>query len=149
MMIGKDFQSVDGYRENPLTPALSHKGSGRVGSAGCNPPRLESPTIFRSVTMRKLTMFCIGMFAIMSFVATAARAELKVGDSAPDFELKCSDGNLHHLSDYKDKQAVVVAWFPKAFTGGCTAECKSMKENGDAIRKFDVVYFTASVDPTE
>jgi peroxiredoxin Q/BCP len=43
----------------------------------------------------------------------------------------------------------VVAWFPKAFTGGCTAECKSLRENGQDIRKFDVAYFAASVDPVE
>ena len=43
--------------------------------------------------------------------------ELKVGDEAPAFELPGSDGKVHKLSDYKGK-AVVVAWFPKAFTGG-------------------------------
>lgn len=45
-------------------------------------------------------------------------AELKVGDAAPDFALKGSDGKTYKLSDYKGKQAVVIAWFPKAFTGG-------------------------------
>lgn len=45
-------------------------------------------------------------------------AELKVGDNAPDFELKGSDGKTYKLSDFKEKQAVVVAWYPKAFTGG-------------------------------
>lgn len=43
--------------------------------------------------------------------------ELKVGDTAPAFELQGSDGKVHRLSDYKGK-AVVLAWFPKAFTGG-------------------------------
>ena len=44
-------------------------------------------------------------------------AELKVGDAAPDFALQGSDGKIHKLSDYKGK-TVVLAWFPKAFTGG-------------------------------
>lgn len=44
-------------------------------------------------------------------------AELKVGDIAPAFELAGSDGRTHSLADYKGK-TVVVAWFPKAFTGG-------------------------------
>ena len=44
-------------------------------------------------------------------------ADLKVGDMAPDFSLQGSDGNVHKLSDYKGK-TVVLAWFPKAFTGG-------------------------------
>jgi peroxiredoxin Q/BCP len=79
----------------------------------------------------------------------AAAADLKVGDAAPDFKLQASDGKTYALADFKGKQAVVVAWFPKAFTGGCTAQCKSMKEDGAAIRAFDVAYFTASVDPVE
>jgi peroxiredoxin Q/BCP len=42
---------------------------------------------------------------------------LKVGDKAPEFSLPGSDGKIHKLSDYKGK-TVVLAWFPKAFTGG-------------------------------
>ncbi len=42
---------------------------------------------------------------------------LKVGDVAPAFALQGSDGKVHRLSDYKGK-TVVLAWFPKAFTGG-------------------------------
>ncbi len=44
-------------------------------------------------------------------------ADLKVGDPAPAFELPGSDGKTHKLSDYKGR-TVVLAWFPKAFTGG-------------------------------
>ena len=49
----------------------------------------------------------------------AARPEptLKAGDTAPAFALQGSDGKVHRLSDYKGK-TVVLAWFPKAFTGG-------------------------------
>ena len=43
--------------------------------------------------------------------------ELKEGDTAPDFTLPGTDGKTHKLSDYKGK-AVVLAWFPAAFTGG-------------------------------
>ena len=43
--------------------------------------------------------------------------ELKPGDAAPGFTLPGSDGKTHQLSDYAGK-VVVVAWFPKAFTGG-------------------------------
>jgi len=76
-------------------------------------------------------------------------AELKVGDVAPDFSLPASDGKTYKLSDFKGKKAVVVAWFPKAYTSGCTIECKSLAENGDKIRKFNVAYFMASVDAVE
>ena len=46
-----------------------------------------------------------------------ARWELKVGDKAPDFTLQGSDGKMHSLAELKG-QTVVLAWFPKAFTGG-------------------------------
>jgi len=75
--------------------------------------------------------------------------ELKVGDPAPDFSLPAGDGKTYKLSDFKGKQAVVVAWFPKAFTSGCTIECKSLAEHGDMIKKYNVKYFMASVDPIE
>ena len=71
--------------------------------------------------------------------------DLKPGDKAPDFSLQGTDGKTYKLSDLAGK-TVVVAWFPKAFTGGCTKECKSLKESGEAIRAFDVTYFAASVD---
>jgi hypothetical protein len=44
-------------------------------------------------------------------------ADLKVGDPAPAFSLPGSDGKTHSLSEYKGR-TVVLAWFPKAFTGG-------------------------------
>jgi cytochrome oxidase Cu insertion factor (SCO1/SenC/PrrC family) len=43
--------------------------------------------------------------------------ELKVGDPAPPFSLPGSDGKTHTLAEYRGK-TVVLAWFPKAFTGG-------------------------------
>jgi len=44
--------------------------------------------------------------------------ELKPGDNAPDFTLPGSDGQSYRLSEFKGRRAVVIAWFPKAFTGG-------------------------------
>jgi peroxiredoxin Q/BCP len=76
----------------------------------------------------------------------AAAQELNPGDQAPDFTLPGSDGKTYRLADFRGQRTVVVAWFPRAFTGGCTAECKSMKETGPSIRQFDVAYFAASVD---
>jgi peroxiredoxin Q/BCP len=49
--------------------------------------------------------------------AAAAADPLAVGDPAPDFALPGSDGKVHRLSDYRGNH-VVLAWFPKAFTGG-------------------------------
>jgi peroxiredoxin Q/BCP len=95
-------------------------------------------------------LFTVGLLAVLTggIVAQEA-AELKVGDVAPDFSLPGTDGKVHKLADYRGKEAVVIAWFPKAFTQGCTIECKSLAENGAKIQKFDVAYFMASVDPIE
>jgi peroxiredoxin Q/BCP len=85
--------------------------------------------------------------ALAALLITNVAAEpLKVGDKAPDFTLKGTDGKTHKLSDYKGKQAVVLAWYPKALTGGCTKECQSLKASGEELRKYDVAYFAASVD---
>ena len=80
---------------------------------------------------------------------TAAAEELKVGDVAPDFSLPGSDGKTYTLSDYRGRQAVVLAWFPRTFTPGCTTECRLMAQHGAKLKDFDVAYFTASVDKPE
>lgn len=78
----------------------------------------------------------------------APAVDLKVGDAAPAFSLPGTDGKTHTLSQYKGK-TVVLAWYPAAFTSGCTAECKSFAENGPVLRQFDIAYFMASVDPPD
>ena len=95
--------------------------------------------------MKALTILCLSLFLTVAAYA----AELKVGDPAPDFELQASDGNTYKLADFRGKQAVVIAWFPRAYTSGCTIECKSLAENGHLLREYDVTYFMASVAPLE
>lgn len=95
-------------------------------------------------------MKILALLCCLTFTAVGAQAaDLKVGDPAPDFTLRASDGKTYTLSEFRGKQAVVIAWFPKAYTSGCTVECKSLAENGHLIRKYDVSYFMASVDPLE
>ena len=85
--------------------------------------------------LKLLTFSAIAGFGIAAFAAAASAqggqppagqppaappqfsADLKVGDQAPAFSLPGSDGKTHKLPDYKGK-TVVLAWFPKAFTGG-------------------------------
>jgi len=65
-------------------------------------------------------LLAIGTASGISLYAAggAMAAELSIGDAAPDFELEGTDGSKHRLRDFVGKQAVVVAWFPKAFTPG-------------------------------
>jgi len=91
----------------------------------------------------------LGLGMVLNGGAARAAEELKVGDKAPDFSLKASDGKTYSLADFKGKKGVVIAWFPKAFTGGCTAECKSFKELSSSLKDMDVAYFTASTDKVD
>ena len=65
-------------------------------------------------------LMVMGLFTWLTNGAAPAKAAdgLKVGDAAPDFSLQGSDGKTYKLSNFKGKQAIVLAWFPKAFTGG-------------------------------
>ena len=97
-----------------------------------------------------LTCFVVAVATCLSIPSFSISADVpKVGDTAPDFEMQGSDGKTYKAKDFVGKKAVIIAWFPRAFTGGCTKECKSMKESGDMLKKFDVAYFTASTDPVE
>jgi peroxiredoxin Q/BCP len=98
--------------------------------------------------MSKLLLVSVLAVALSGALTAQAPVELKVGDVAPDFALPGTDGKVHKLSDYRGK-TVVVAWYPKASTAGCTIECKSLRDSQAAIGQYDVVYFMASVDTPE
>jgi peroxiredoxin len=74
----------------------------------------------RAFQVLSLCLVGVGTLAV---VATAqlpsapGQPELKVGDQAPDFTLQATDGKTYSLAKLKGK-AVVLAWFPKAFTAG-------------------------------
>lgn len=74
--------------------------------------------------MRVKSLVGLGLAAALGVLSgSAGRAQapavgLEVGDVAPAFSLPGSDGKTHSLADSKGKKAVVLAWFPKAFTGG-------------------------------
>ncbi len=70
-------------------------------------------TIFASVAA-----IAAGAWTIVTDRDAGSTIELKPGDLAPEFALPGSDGRTYRLSDFAGREAVVVAWFPKAFTGG-------------------------------
>ena len=89
------------------------------------------------------------MLCIFLLFWGAHSSGLEVGDLAPDFRLEASDGKTYQLSKIVKEQVVVIAWYPRAFTSGCTLECKSLAENGYLLKNMQVAYFMASVDPLE
>ena len=57
------------------------------------------------------------MVAAFGIASATYAQDLGPGDPAPPFALPGTDGMMHHLADYQGR-TVVLAWFPKAFTGG-------------------------------
>ena len=74
----------------------------------------EKPTT-RS-TMSTMLRALITMLLLTSPLLLQAAPD--VGDEAPGFALSASDGRQYSLSDFRDQKGVVIAFFPKAFTGG-------------------------------
>jgi peroxiredoxin Q/BCP len=73
--------------------------------------------------MYKRLLMSLALVAVLNVVALAqqtppAKTHLKVGDPAPDFTLRATDGKSYKLSDFKGKKNVVLAIYVLAFTGG-------------------------------
>ena len=75
---------------------------------------------------------------------------LRVGDPAPDFTLPgVRRRGEYTLSNFLGRRNVVIAWFLKAFTGGCTVECRSLGAQRSPLDRPNVQFFAASVDSVE
>jgi peroxiredoxin Q/BCP len=70
---------------------------------------------------------------------------LKVGDSAPDFSVNDQSGNPVKLSEFKGKK-VVLYFYPKDNTPGCTAEACNLRDNYEALQKAGYVVLGVSTD---
>ena len=79
------------------------------------------------MSMKKLFSLMVAVFLTGDAFTSVAQAEVSVGDLMPDFQLVGSDGKTYSSKMMMGETAYVIAWFPKAFTGGCTKECKSMR----------------------
>lgn len=73
---------------------------------------------------------------------------LKVGDMAPDFTLPSTAGDKVTLSSYRGKKNVVLAFFPAAFTGGCTKEMQAYQLNLEKFSGSDTIVYGLSTDFT-
>ena len=70
---------------------------------------------------------------------------LKIGDKAPNFSANDQDGNLHTLENYKGKK-LVVFFYPKANTPGCTAEACDLRDNFERFQASNYALLGVSAD---
>lgn len=73
---------------------------------------------------------------------------LKVGDQAPDFTLKSDDGATVSLKDFRGK-VVVLYFYPKDFTAGCTKEACAFRDEFSEFKKRDIAIIGISYDKPE
>ena len=73
---------------------------------------------------------------------------LKAGDPAPHFEGYDQNGNLVSMDDFKD-QKLVLYFYPKAMTPGCTVQACSLRDSAAELRELDVVVLAVSPDPVK
>ena len=66
----------------------------------------------------RLTRIMLSALVAVMALGSQLAAALEVGDKAPDFSLQASDGKTYSLSEFSGDKPVVIAFFPKAFTGG-------------------------------
>jgi peroxiredoxin Q/BCP len=75
------------------------------------------------------------------------RGRVRVGDLAPDFALPTGDGRTVRLSDYRGKQNVVLYFYPKDNTPGCTAEACAFRDAYEVFKEAGAEVIGVSSDP--
>ena len=73
----------------------------------------------------------------------------KVGDAAPDFSVAASDGKTVHLKDYVGKGNIILYFYPKDDTPGCTKEACGIRDTFDEFKGLDATVFGVSFDSVE
>ena len=74
---------------------------------------------------------------------------LKEGTTAPDFEGAADDGSTFRLSDFRGKKNVVLYFYPKDFTPGCTKEACNFRDESETGERHDAIVVGVSSDTTE
>jgi thioredoxin-dependent peroxiredoxin len=102
-------------------------------------------TITRRATA--VSILVCAMIAVFALAQTATGLP-EVGKPAPEFSLKSNEGSTVNLKDYRGKW-VVLYFYPKDFTSGCTIEAKNFQRDLAAYEKAKAVILGVSVDTAE
>ena len=100
----------------------------------------------KKYTNIKLTMKLLTIFITLAIGVTMAQNQkIEIGKMAPDFTLKDQNNTEHTLSDYFGKK-IVVYFYPKDDTPGCTKEACSIRDNFGKFEENDITVFGISYD---
>ncbi|MCB9062723.1 MAG: thioredoxin-dependent thiol peroxidase [Halobacteriovoraceae bacterium] len=76
-------------------------------------------------------------------------SKLKIGSNAPSFSLNDQDGNKVSLKDFKGKKKVLLYFYPRALTPGCTVQACGITDSKKKFDKFNTVVLGVSPDEPE
>ncbi len=96
----------------------------------------------------KRTILFLAMAILARSVVLAADMP-KVGDMAPDFSVAASDGTTAHLKDYLGKGTLILYFYPKDDTKGCTAEACGIRDTMSEFKGLDATVLSVSFDSVE
>src|SRR5436309_6874285 len=97
------------------------------------------------MNMKNIVLSAFLGLGTLALMAAESQQQPEVGKAAPDFSLTTGDGSQVSLKDYKGKW-VVLYFYPKDFTSGCTIEAKSFQHDLDNYTKIGAVILGVSVD---
>ena len=96
-----------------------------------------------------LALGALALLVVFGFTSMGiANDQVAVGDVAPEFELSDQNGQLHSLEDYRD-QWVVLYFYPKDETPGCTTEACKFRDNIFAFKDLNAQILGVSLDDVE
>ena len=96
--------------------------------------------------MLKITPIFAMVLAIIYVIFAQTDMKLKAGDKAPDFTLQDAFGKSYKLSSYKGKSPVIVYFYPKAGTSGCTKEACGIRDDWSKFKQNNIPVLGISTD---
>jgi len=96
--------------------------------------------------MLKILSIILVVFALGFYFYRNQDLKLKAGDKAPGFSLQDSNGKVYSLAEYKGKSPVIVYFYPKAGTSGCTKEACGIRDNWSKFSQNGIQVLGVSVD---
>ena len=96
----------------------------------------------------KTIIISLGVILLMQ-LSTFSAPMPKVGDNAPDFTVAANDGKTVHLKDYIGKGNIVLYFYPKDDTPGCTKEACGIRDAFDEFKGLNAIVFGVSFDSVD